>query len=919
MGFFRRNRTPLLAEEVIQSSAMDCGPAALKSLASGFGLRLDYDRLREVCRTQVDGTSIDSLEDVSRALGMDATQELVPVDCLDAFLRLDKPFIAVVRTPYGGMHFAVVWNRLGGGLQLMDPNIGRRFVPEREFLSTLHVHEHRFHAEAWLPLVQHGPLWDWLCERARRLGASRTRELVESCVATDGWRGFSALDAGIRMIERVRGAGVPLPGRGADERIRRVYALALQALREGHDGATAIPKNLFFVTFAGIDDAGKEEILLRGAVLLAVKGIDEKSVAVQAAANGGKARKKKSGTARLIETEPRRPLRTVWALVGKKISFPLAIGVTAAVLSAGAAVLQAVFFRASFSIVDQLRVPRQSVTFLAMLIAFFVAALAVDATLAWSRQWVGRYIETRFHLAVLEKLPLLPDEFFRSRLVSDLAQRAQTIENVQNLARSALEIVRASTDLVLTTVAISLLDHTLIPLALLAMVLSVGIPVVTSRAMLERDLRLFSHSAALGTIHLDVLRGLVPLRMHDAERAMRVEHESLLVPWYAAARAQERLALWTACATLIVSSSVVIGIIMAHARHGVEGQLLLLLFFWVQRIPPLGEQVIANLRRWNSVQASMLRAEEPLRAKERIAGKVTANAPPSDVTQVMSSGMDGVGLKLKNATVSAGGQAILRDVTLEIRPGEHVAIVGESGAGKSSLLSLLLGFLDHDRGQVSIDHAPLNEGLRERLRRHIVWVDPGVHLWNASVLDNLTYGSDARRRPPMADIIHQADLLEILQRLPEGQRTLLGESGGLVSGGEAQRVRFGRGRAKLVLLDEAFRGLDRDRRRVLLTRAREVWARATMLCVTHDVSETADFDRVLVIENGKVVEDGTPQELLQKRSRYHTLWEADANARTAIWSGTSFRRVRVAAGEVTELSADADRSDEDAADGKGAP
>jgi ABC-type bacteriocin/lantibiotic exporter with double-glycine peptidase domain len=897
----RMPRTPWLAEEVIQSSAMDCGPAALKSLAAGFGLRLDYDRLREVCRTQVDGTSIDSLEDVANALGLEAAQEMVPPDGLEAFLRSKRPFIAIVRTPYGGMHFAVVWRRFRRTLQLMDPNVGRRFLPEADFVSSLVVHNQRVPAEAWLSLIRDQPLWEWLRQRLESQGVRDARKLVESSVATDGWRGFAALDAAARMIERMRGAGASFTDRNAGERLTRLYALALQGLREGHDGPESIPKSLYFATFAGREDDGTELITLRGAVLLAVKGVTE--LAFQAAKNPAKGQKK-SAASRLVETEQRRPLKTLWKLVGRKMSFPLVVGTTAAALSAGAAILEAVFFRASFSIVDQLRVPRQSATFLALLAGFFLASLAVEATMAWSRQWAGRYTETRLQLAILEKLPLLPDEFFRSRLVSDLSQRTQSIEAVRTLPRTLLEIVRACTDLTLTTVAIALLDRALVPFAVLAFVLSIGVPILASRAMFERDLRLLSHGGALATLHLDVLRGLAPMRMHNAERAMRVEHEALLVPWYAAARSQERLSLWVSCAELLVSSFVVIGIIMAHARHGFEGQLLLLLFFWVQRIPPLGEAVIANIRAWSSVQAVMLRAEEPLRARERNAGKVTADAPPSDATTIMTTGTDGVGLTLQNASVSAGGQTILHDVTLEIRPGEHVAIVGQSGAGKSSLLSLLLGFLEHEGGRVLVDHTPLTEGLREKLRRHIVWVDPGIHLWNTSVLENIHYGSEPRRRPPMVDIVRQADLLEILERLPAGQRTPLGEGGGMVSGGEAQRIRFARGlargRAKLVLLDEAFRGLDRDRRRELLGRARTTWSHATMLCVTHDVSETAEFDRVLVIENGELIEDGAPSDLLAKPSRYRALWQADADAHDAIWSGGEWRHIRVARGEVTQ-------------------
>src|SRR5439155_4044962 len=110
-----------------------------------------------------------------------------------------------------------------------------------------------------------------------------------------------------------------------------------------------------------------------------------------------------------------------------------------------------------------------------------------------------------------------------------------------------------------------------------------------------------------------------------------------------------------------------------------------------------------------------------------------------------------------------------------------------------------------------------------------------------------------------------AELEPVIARLPEGLATRLGEGGGLVSGGEGQRVRVGRGyarrRARLVLLDEPFRGLDRESRRRQLAAARACWRDATLLCVTHDLAETQTFARVLVIDGGRIVEDGAPVQL----------------------------------------------------------
>ena len=136
-------------------------------------------------------------------------------------------------------------------------------------------------------------------------------------------------------------------------------------------------------------------------------------------------------------------------------------------------------------------------------------------------------------------------------------------------------------------------------------------------------------------------------------------------------------------------------------------------------------------------------------------------------------------------------------------------------------------------------------------------------------------------------------------------QTWLGEGSALVSGGEGQRVRLGRGLlrrgVRLVILDEPFRGFDRERRRELLARARQWWRTATLLCITHDVGETRGFARVLVVEAGQIVEDGVPADLAARpSSRYRALLEAEREVREGLWSSGVWRRLRLEGGRLVE-------------------
>jgi ABC-type multidrug transport system fused ATPase/permease subunit len=265
----------------------------------------------------------------------------------------------------------------------------------------------------------------------------------------------------------------------------------------------------------------------------------------------------------------------------------------------------------------------------------------------------------------------------------------------------------------------------------------------------------------------------------------------------------------------------------------------------------------------------------------------------------------GVAISMERVRIKGGGHIILDKVSLDISPGEHVAIVGVSGAGKSTLVGLLLGWLRPARGAIRVDGELLDQPAIERLRRVTAWVDPAISIWNHTLLDNLRYGNDSANGWSLDAALRRAEMLDILEALPEGLQTPLGEGGGLVSGGQGQRVRLARAMlrsgVRLAILDEPFRGLDRGRRARLLAGSRQLWSNVTLLCVTHDVMQTQDFDRVLVVEGGRIIENGPPKELVAaEKSRYAELLRADQDNHQLLWSSGKWRHWWLADGQLVE-------------------
>ena len=178
-------RRRFLAPEVVQTSSMDCGPAALACLLGGFGIRASYGRLREACQTDVDGTSIDTVEEAAVALGLEAEQLLVPFEHLFLPGAETLPALVVVHHPNGARHFVVAWRRVGAFVQVMDPSVGRRWIGARRLLNQVYAHGMELPASTWRAWMAHPFHREPLAARLERLGLGRreARELVETNLA----------------------------------------------------------------------------------------------------------------------------------------------------------------------------------------------------------------------------------------------------------------------------------------------------------------------------------------------------------------------------------------------------------------------------------------------------------------------------------------------------------------------------------------------------------------------------------------------------------------------------------------------------------------------------------------------------------------------------------------------------------------
>jgi ABC-type transport system involved in cytochrome bd biosynthesis fused ATPase/permease subunit len=509
-------------------------------------------------------------------------------------------------------------------------------------------------------------------------------------------------------------------------------------------------------------------------------------------------------------------------------------------------------------------------------VAFSAILLLLEWPLMAELLRAGRRLEIRLRVAFLEKLPRLPDRYLQSRLKSDMAERSHSLHLIRRLPELGAQVLRASFELLLTAAGIAWLDPASAPYAAASAVLALLLPLLAQPALMERNLRLRTHSGALSHFYLDALLGLFAIHSHRAQRGVRQQHEALLTTWARAGFALQRFAVLLEAGQLIIGFGLAV-LLLGHAKTGAA----LLLAYWALNLPILGQEIASIAWQYPSYRNITLRMLEPLGAVERPVGS----------SSLQTAGA--ASLRFENVSIKASGHTILRSVDLEIRAGEHVAIVGPSGAGKSSLVGLLMGWHRASEGRVLVDGEVLDE---ETFRRSIAWLDPGIQIWNRTLEENIRYGSGAVDVDPA---IKAAGLQPIAERI----QTPLGEDGGLVSGGEGQRVRFARAYvragARLAILDEPFRGLDHATRHALLLEAKRRWSQATLLCITHDVSETFLFERVVIVEQGAIKEQGRPEELAQDpASRFSALLLAEQQVQQRLWSDPMWRQLKFESGKL---------------------
>ena len=506
-----------------------------------------------------------------------------------------------------------------------------------------------------------------------------------------------------------------------------------------------------------------------------------------------------------------------------------------------------------------------------MLIIIGMVLAAASACRFYCVNWLGERVVTDLRADVFRHLTKLGPGYFdnvhsgevMSRLTADTTQiKAAAGVAISQAVRSTIMTIGALAMMFVTSIQLSLLVLVAIPVILL--------PIIGFGRVVRRLSRSAQDSLADASAYAAENLGAVrTMQAFTSEAVVSDRYTGAVEGAFQAARSRllSRAGL-TAMAMFLVTSSIILVlwlgasmVIDGELSGGRLGQFVLYAMFVGGALAQLSEV-------WGEVQQSA-------GAAERLSELLDAKPTVTEVAQPVAMLEPGEGhVRFENVSLSYNAgedKPAISNVSFEVMPGQKIAFVGPSGAGKTSLFSLLLRFYDPSEGIIRIDGADISQVRLQDLRERIAVVPQDIDIFADTVAANIRYGLTSCNEEDIVAAARIANAHDFVSAFPQGYQTRLGERGVQLSGGQRQRLAIARAVLRdrpILLLDEATSALDAESEAAIATGLRNAVRGRTTLVISHRLATAQDADVILVIDKGSIVEQGTHGELTAKNGLY---------------------------------------------------
>ena len=505
-------------------------------------------------------------------------------------------------------------------------------------------------------------------------------------------------------------------------------------------------------------------------------------------------------------------------------------------------------------------------------LVIFGAKLSVE----FIRSWLLLHVNARINIALisdfLAKLTRLPLRFFDTKMVGDLMQRIGDHNRVETfLTGTSLNTLFSLLNFAVFGVVLAYYDLRVLVLFLTGNGLYVAWVSAFMRWRRELDIKRFAQAAGEQSNLFQLITGMQEIKLNNCETQMRWKWERIQAKLFRIQVKGLALQQYQQLGALFFSQATNILITFLVARAVVSGEMTLGMMMSVSYI--IG-QLSAPIEQWIDFVRAFQDAKISLERLGEIHGQPDEEQGDDGRVRELPSDRS---LQLDGVCFSYDGsdrEYVLEDIRLTIPQNRVTAIVGASGSGKTTLLKLLLGFYRPNRGEVKVGNTPI-----DRLNPHVWREKTGAvmqegFLFSDTIARNIAPGTENIDRDRLQLAARTANLEEFIERLPLGYNTRVGMEGNGVSQGQRQRLLIARAVYKdpdFLFLDEATNALDARNEREIMERLHTFYRGRTVVVVAHRLSTVCDADKIVVLDRGHLVEEGTHTELTARRGTYYRL------------------------------------------------
>lgn len=551
----------------------------------------------------------------------------------------------------------------------------------------------------------------------------------------------------------------------------------------------------------------------------------------------------------------------------KSLVLQLAIGLLASSL------LSLIFPFLTQSIVD-VGIQNQDLNFIYLVliaqVMMFIGRISIEVI----RNWILLHLSTRINISIVSdffiKLMKLPISFFDTRMTGDIMQRINDHTRIEQLlTNSSLNTLFSLVSLVIYSIILLFYDYRLFLIYLVGAIAYIGWITFFLKKRRELDYKRFSQISQEQSKVIELVNGMQEIKMHNAEKQKRWGWEFLQVKLFKLRIKSLSLEQWQSVGGNFINQMKDILVSFLSAKLVMSGNLTLGMMLSIQYI--IGQlnsplmQLIDFIRQYQDASISLERLGE-IHAKEDEENKdeqYVSDIPQKDIE-----------IKDVSFRYIGSDQFVFENLNLTIPYQQTTAIVGASGSGKTTLLKLLMKFYEPTSGEIKIGNTNLKNISPRLWRDHCGVVMQDGYVFNDTIAENIAVGEDYIDKQKLRKAVEIANIKDFVESLPLSYNTKIGNEGVGVSGGQRQRLFIARAVYKspeYIFFDEATSALDANNEKVIMENLEQFFKGKTAIVIAHRLSTVRQADKIVVLDKGRVVEEGNHSELVALKGEYYRL------------------------------------------------